>query len=172
MGFPTINRFDKNFIERTRKNLEESEKFDNDFTFLINTLVGLLILPNEKLKRGVFRKYDPFKKKVKDVPALKNMFTNRKITIVQNREVVIDKAMIFSNDGTPKKILDTPVHELLSKIRNSIAHFQIEPTRSGDKWEGILLKNEYRGNQTLHLYLTQRELKELALYISGKYLSM
>jgi len=171
MGYPTTKFFDLNFIRRTRENLEKEGEFEHDFTFLINTLVGLLILPNEKLKKGRFMRYNPFKKKICEVPKLNRMFNKRKVTICQEGTKEIYKVSIWQNNGIEKDISKVPVYEVLSKIRNSIAHFGIEPTRVGDKWDGVILRNIHNGNLTFEVYLTQLELKELAIYISDKYLT-
>ena len=51
MGYPTIDKFDIKFIERTKQNVKEFDKL-NKFTHLINSLVGLIFIPNEFHKKG------------------------------------------------------------------------------------------------------------------------
>ena len=43
MGYPTIDKFDIKFIERTKQNVSEFDK-TNKFTHLINSLVGLIFV--------------------------------------------------------------------------------------------------------------------------------
>lgn len=57
MGYPTIDKFDIKFIERTKQNVKEFDK-PNKFTHLINSLVGLIFIPNEFHKKGR-RTYKP-----------------------------------------------------------------------------------------------------------------
>lgn len=51
MGYPTIDKFDIKFIERTKQNVTEFDK-PNKFTHLINSLVGLVFIPNEFNKKS------------------------------------------------------------------------------------------------------------------------
>jgi hypothetical protein len=50
MGYPTIDKFDIKFIERTKQNVKDYDK-QNKFTHLINSLVGLIFIPNEFNKK-------------------------------------------------------------------------------------------------------------------------
>jgi hypothetical protein len=45
MDYPSVNDFDKNFIKRTIENLDGKVK--NTFTHLLNSLLGLIILPRQ-----------------------------------------------------------------------------------------------------------------------------
>jgi hypothetical protein len=51
MGYPTIDKFDIRFIERTKDNLSTFQR-PNAFTHLINSLVGLIFIPIEFHKKG------------------------------------------------------------------------------------------------------------------------
>lgn len=52
MGYPTIQNFDIVFVKRT---LENTENYNGEYTFtmLVNSLLGLIILPNEYNIKGL-----------------------------------------------------------------------------------------------------------------------
>ena len=171
MGYPEIVAFDHVFIKRTKSILKQNNS-KYDFTLLINSLVGLLILPNEYYKNKKAKpRFDPFKGKIADLKdPLKSIFSEDKITIHQDSEIEIQKCVFRTNEGSVKQANQVLIYELMSKLRSSIAHFNIQPTRSGNDWEGVLLKNTNRNNiTTMELYLKQNELKDIIFYIIEKY---
>ena len=74
MGYPTIDKFDIKFIERTKQSVAKFDK-PNKFTHLINLLVGLIFIPNESNKKGKRTyKIDFLNKPISDYKTLSDIF--------------------------------------------------------------------------------------------------
>ena len=69
MGYPATDVFDIKFIERTRQNLEEF-KGTNNFTNLINNLIGLIFIPHEYNNKGLRKSLGFLNKKVSEIFAV------------------------------------------------------------------------------------------------------
>lgn len=170
MGYPSINEFDKNFIKRTLKNLEC--QVENTFTHLLNSLLGLIILPRQWNLQGR-REATFFNKRISEFSELTYLeeithYTNEEGNVVEIN--VLEMKPVNASNITLKNIID--------KMCHSIAHQAIRPTNNGEKWEGVIFRNY--GNDTstslwndeydFQLYLTQRQLDQFVKFISAKYL--
>lgn len=171
MGYPTITNFDVNFIKRTKENLKCD--VTNKYTHLMNSLIGLIILPRQYFEQGKSSR----------------AFYNLKISEV--RELQFLEGSVTYNDeyGTNLKIrklhhkhisfTDISVGDLLARFRNAVAHQSLRPTSEGDEWKGVIFRNystearsaKWQDNYDLQIYLTMKELMVLCNYISDCYLS-
>ena len=139
MGYPTVALFDKEFIERTKEIVQTYTQQNREFTLLINCLLGLLVLPNEYIIKNKLKETERFKQKIEFFPKnIKKIFADS-ITICQdNNEIQMKKCIFCTNKGYEKSSLQIPFSELLGKLRNSIAHLNIQSTRAS-KTNGMVL---------------------------------
>ncbi len=158
MGGIKKDKFDIEFIKRTTSVIEE---YDGKFnvTLLVNCLLGLLILPHEYYNK---KNYSFLEEDIEKIPEIKNIIVPEKLTFnptkKKNGEIVPDRKSL--------KIL-------LNKIRNGIAHQNIEAINQDDNWSGVSIWNCYplkSNNIDMKIELTSRELKDFALFISNKYI--
>jgi len=175
VGYPKISKFDKLLIDRTIKNLE-NYRGDYDFTFLLSQTLALLILPVEFYKRGLQLKYDFLNKKIENKKLINIFNTKKEVRLCSENDKVFKrkKAYFRTNKGVEKDLSKIKAKELFSKLRNSIAHWGITPVKSGNSWEGVILINKHKNKEkkvveTMDVYLTKNELKELCLYIAKKW---
>lgn len=175
MGYPTVKNFDISYIKRTLENLN---KFDgeNNFTMLFNSLLGLLILPNEyNIKKARTYSFDFFKQKITSYSVLKDIFLIKDITLVNedNEEYKQRKFFWLSNSNMELQPKNIKLGELIRRIRNGVAHFGIIPTKEGDIWKGVIIRN-YPDDDSEHfnleIYFEESELKAFAELIANKYL--
>jgi hypothetical protein len=135
-------------VERTKELLqntyEEIKKTSQlEVSFLINCLLGLVVMVAES-KKG--------KGLVKDKEFLRNI---RKINIKYKESLAEKEYQWF-----------------LKKMRNAIAHQNIDPINENGKWTGAKMWNETKdGIRDFEISLTNTELKELALNIANDYLN-
>jgi hypothetical protein len=170
MGYPTISQFDVNFIQRTRENLKC--EVTNRYTHLMNSLLGLIVLPRQYFEQGKTNK-DFYKLRVLQTPELN--FLKGKTTY--NDE--------FGSNIEISKLVDQhrPVDELtigalMQRLRNCIAHQSIRPTSENGEWKGMIFRNystekraaAWQDNYDLQVYVTMRELKQLCEYLTDSYL--
>lgn len=173
MGYPEVTKFDKIFLERTLENIESMGKCKNNFTLLVNSMLGLLILPNEYLNKNKYKNIKVFSQKINDIQEIKGIFRKEDIVIMQDIEKKISKCIFRTNENIEKPAGEIPLKEVLSKMRNAFAHFGIEPTKMGNDWHGILLTNVNKsGVKTMEIYLEKDELQNLVNYIVKCYLTI
>jgi hypothetical protein len=177
MGYPTIDKFDIKFIERTKENLSEFKPSYN-FTHLINSLVGLIIIPNEFNKKGKRTfKFDFLNKPISDYKTLSRIFTGE-VTLINEQGNKFQQRKFFTKDKNenPKTIEETTIGELVRLFRNGIAHSNITPVADGLNWKGIIVKNfksaakEKVDDYNFEAYLSQNELLQFATFIASEYL--
>ncbi len=170
MGYPSINDFDKNIINRTIENLDGTVK--NTFTHLLNSLLGLIVLPRQWNLQGR-RKIEYLDRPLSEFSELRFLNDNASYMDDDGNDVEI-KVLELKPDVrttiTLKKIID--------KLRHAVAHQAIRPTKDGTNWEGVIFRNYTNDNATsawnndydFQLYLTQSKLEMFARFISTKYL--
>lgn len=177
MGYPTIDKFDFRFIERTIDNVRAS-KSPNTFTHLINSLIGLIFIPTEfNKKRRRTYSIDFLNKSVSDYELLTEIFTGE-VNLRNERGQLFKQTKFFRRDGLGEKatLKNTTVGELVKLFRNGIAHQNIIPVGEGDRWRGIIVRNfqnerkERRQDFNFETYLTHGELEQFALFIAEEYL--
>ena len=177
MGYPTIDKFDIKFIERTKANVR-SFKSPNKFTHLINSLLGLIFIPNEFNKKGK-RKYkiDFLNKPISEFEQLSKIFTGQSNLTDEQFQPFIQEKFYFKNNRNIEQSTDnTTVGELLRLFRNGIAHQNIIPVAEGDYWKGIIVRNyrnkkdEKNKDYNFETYLNQNELRLFATFIADEYI--
>ncbi|RAR70625.1 HEPN family nuclease [Flavobacterium aciduliphilum] len=177
MGYPTIDKFDIKFIERTKQNVKEFDK-TNKFTHLINSLVGLIFIPNEFHKKGRRTyKVDFLNSFISNYPELEKIFTGE-VTIENElgNQIIQNKFFYRDNKGNQRTIYNTELGELVRLFRNGIAHSNIIPVSEGNYWKGIIVKNfenktkEKNNDFNFETFLNQKELRVFATLIADEYL--
>ena len=175
MGYPKIADFDKTIIKRTKENLKNAA-IKYDFTQLLNSLLGLIVVLHQMKVQGK-RKMAFFEKKISDY---------KKLDFLKDKDTFNDeqKNQSFKEITTEKLIRQyikydkIKIEDLIECMRNGIVHYGIRPTKDGDDWEGIVIRNYTKDNQIpkwsdnykFQIYLTQSELKELCILLTDEYL--
>ncbi|NOT48135.1 MAG: hypothetical protein HOP17_10365 [Acidobacteria bacterium] len=181
MGLPSIENFDVSFIQRTSDNLKDYNG-PNDFTMLLNSLLGLIVVPNETSEGREFT-FDFLGKSLTEFKELKPIFLKNAERLLKGSEEVEQKKFFWlSRSNNERDVSDITLREFLKRMRNGVAHFGITPIalpESKKEWCGVILRN-YRedeqgdGTKTetmnFEVCLMQGELEALADLISQKYL--
>jgi hypothetical protein len=169
MGYPTISQFDKNFIARTIENLNGDVK--NTYTHLVNSLLGLVILPRQW---NVLGKRTPEFFNYKVIDCIDLLFLSEVTTFSDEKSVSHE---ISKLEFRGKEYEEITLKDVIDKLRHSIAHQSIRPTQEEDKWRGIIFRSypndliaaQWGDNYSLQLYLTESELRKLVLFIAERY---
>jgi hypothetical protein len=178
MGYPTIDKFDIKFIERTKEYVKKSV-LPNTFTHLINSLVGLIFIPNEFHKKGK-RTYvvDFLNKPISEYQKLSEIFSGE-VTLSNELGEPFQQLKFFrkNSNNNRKTIEETTVGNLVRLFRDGIAHSNITPIAEGVHWSGIIVKNfenhkkEDVNDFNFEVYLNQHELNIFATFIADEYLN-
>lgn len=176
MGYPTIDKFDIKFIQRTKENVAKFNG-DNKFTHLLNSLIGLVFVPHEFNNKGRKFKDNFLNKPISDYPTLTKIFSGViLLTDEQGQQFQQRKYYYINNEGQEQTIQTTTVGNLVRLFRNSIAHQNITPVAEGEYWKGIIVKNyknkadTIAGNFNFEAFLNQKEVRLFATFISDEYL--
>ena len=159
MGYPTISQFDVVFIQRTRENLQCN--VTNNYTHLMNSLLGLIVLPRQYFEQGKANK-NFFKIKVLESAELN--FLQGKTTYNDEFGANIDIDKLVDNH---RPLANLTIGTLMARLRNCIAHQSIRPTSENGEWKGIIFRNyssekrsaKWEGNYDLQVYVTMKELR-------------
>ena len=116
------NTFVKDFVKRTYRNLEHIEQSYScnvddvyEFTQLVNSLLGLLVIPQEK-ERG----------------RINNDYVSEGILLLLQRSIILDD---YNNDS---------FNEILRHMRNAIAHGSIEVSSTNGEISSIKFTDRNR----------------------------
>lgn len=177
MGYPTIERFDIEFIKRTKSNVEEFDD-GNKFTHLINSLLGLIFIPNEFHKKQK-RTYtiDFLNQKISEYEILKNIFSGEIILTNEQGITFNQKKFYYKNREQLKTIDETTIGDLVRFFRNGIAHSNIIPVSEGQYWKGIIVRNftsfekEKNNDFNFEVFLNQKEVRLFATLIADLYIN-
>lgn len=175
MGYPSTDVFDIKFIERTKKNLEDFNG-DNNFTNLINSLVGLIFIPHEYNNKGRRKNLQFLKLKISEIEDLKTIFTFQSIDVKVDGRVEKFPKFQYRKGGRNLNLENIEVQDLLRLVRNSIAHANLIPFGEDNVWSGIIMKNfqdkkkEKKDKYNFITVLRRKELKTFAIIISNLYL--
>ena len=168
-----INDIKKDFVERTLKLLETQNNLKFDTTFLLNCLLGLLVavyeFEDEDKKESIFNKninqefleYIPdnieyFKAK-DDFEKVSNRLKVKRYNIeLKGKNSIQEKTQLW----------------YLEKIRNSIAHININPINRDKKWASVELFNEHSYGKDFSVEYSNEDLKKFAVYIAKRYLNI
>ncbi len=179
MGYPKIAKFDKEFASRTLANVENFEH-TNSFTHLINSLIGLIIIPRQfNLTKARKYKVDFLKINIADCPEICALFDGEEELIDEAGTKYKQPKFFFKDKNGARTINDTNVGELVSLFRHGIAHSNITPVSddSGVHWKGIIVKNyknqsdEKNGDYNFQTFLDQDGLRHFATYIAKQYVA-
>ena len=167
-----ITKYEIEFVERTKdllnNNFSDFQNKDKEVTFLLNCLLGLIITVSENEKRSNLT----FKGKIDDtflsnipdkVGFIKKTRNNIELTDNQSTE-------IKTNVGHKTDLKDCTKLWFVNKLRNGIAHQNIEGINDNGKWIGLKLWNTNNDLKDFEIIFTIEELKNLALSIADEYI--
>ncbi len=175
MGYPTIDKFDIKFIQRTKENVAEF-KGNNKFTHLLNSLVGLIFVPHEFNNKGKTFKENFLKKSVSEYKTLSDIFSGTTQLTNEQGQQFQQRKFFYKTKAGDQTIQTTTVGDLVRLFRNAIAHQNITPVAEGDYWKGIIVKNyknqtdRKNDNFNFEAFLNQKEVRLFATLISDEYL--
>lgn len=181
MGLPSITNFDISFIERTKSNLEDY-KGEFDFTMLLNSLFGLIVVPKESREDRQFT-FDFLSKKLNEFKVLDDIFREQSHRVIKDgKGVEFPKFFWLSDKDIKFEFKDVTVDALLSRMRHGVAHFGFTPIACPERqseWCGVIVENWRENKQgdgtsrktlNFQMCLLQSEIRVLADFISQKYL--
>ena len=152
-----IAHYEREFVERTRQILK-TYKGKYKLSNAINCTLGLIVLPNEMLDAFPNPIWD---KPITDIAELAYLRIKRFEPIQRKRRNLLEYF--------PKTL-----KVLLKKIRNGLAHQNIEPVNNvHGLFTGIIVRNYFSdavGDLDLEIEFNRKELEQFALFIAGKYL--
>lgn len=153
MGY--INSFHTEHVIRTLENLARYHG-EYEFTQLINSLSGLLILPVEYIKEYKSGGNAP----LSDISGIR--LNRLRMSFLDS---INDK--LYYNLKNP----DLTFKRFLELIRNCFSHMHIEPINEGDFFSGIIIwNNNDKGDRTFEMIFKKKELKEFIIYIAELFL--
>jgi HEPN pEK499 p136 len=151
------------FVQRTMANVTRYRgKFE--FTNLLNCTLGLIILPYEKGIKGI--QQQPFwSTNLDEIP-------NRPTFQIHRFEPIKSE-----RDGN-RIYYGKTLEVLLRKIRNGLAHQNVQPLNQNGQFECVEIKNYFtkdhqkRDDPDLHIRFSEKELEDFALFIANEYLKL
>jgi len=166
-----LKNYKIDFIKRTNEILEDNfESFrekDREITLLLNCLLGLIVTisENEKKEKKVFKNNidDCFLALIPD-----------KLGFIVNKKVETDliseqNATLTVSIGHKKDLKGRSQLWFINKIRNCIAHQNIEAINDDGKWVGVRLWNTKNSTKDFEIIFTVKELKSFATTLSERY---
>ena len=149
MGIPS-GSYDIELIRRTKR-LLETYNGEFNLTLLMNSLLSLIVLPQQHNSR--IRKLN---------------FMNQELAVMEDIDYILNCNNYYFNPRNYNEDLKN----LLNRIRNGIAHQRIETISENGIWRGVIIEDfDRQGNLGLHLELTTAELRRFALFIADNYLN-
>jgi hypothetical protein len=150
-----INHFHIEHVIRTLDNLA-NYKGEYEFTMLINSLSGLLILPVEYIKERKAGEITP-------LSDISNIRLNRfRLSFLDS----INDEYYFN-----LKNPELTFRKFLFLIRNSFSHMNIQEINNHQSFTGIKIWNKNGNNEkTFEMIFTYKELKDFIIYISELFL--
>lgn len=153
-----MKRFEIEFAERTKEILEDYEgKYE--LSNLLNCTLGLVVLPYERLNDNQQAFWDT---ELDEVPNLPSFTTHHFEPICSAKK------------GSVKKLYPKTLRVLLQKIRDGLAHQNIEPVNGDGAFEGVIIWNLFdRGGlkqRDMKVEFSKNELKSFALFIADAYM--
>jgi hypothetical protein len=167
------------FVKRTREILQEKfRQFEQDgreVTFLLNCLLGLIVTVSENAQNAN-PKLEVFKDNLDD----------DFLALVPDKIGFVEQIQVDDNfdlTETSPTLLNAQVRHkadlkgknklwLLKKIRNAIAHQNIQAVNEAGKWVGVRLCNKPNAKtKNFEVVFKIDELRKFAIELSNKYLS-
>jgi hypothetical protein len=150
-----ITRFEVEFVERTQRILIEYSG-EYKLTNLLNCMIGLIVLPNERAQNDFPTLWE---RDIKDIP----IYSDLKINIFNPIRGKDRNTGVIDYYPTTLKVF-------LRKLRNSIAHQNIEPINEGGLFVGAVFRNKIFGVADFESEFRRRELEAFANFIANQYL--
>jgi hypothetical protein len=167
-----IKNYKIEFVERTKDLLNDNfsyfENKDKEVTFLLNCLLGLIINVSENEKKSNIA----LKGKIDDA-FLSNLPNKIGFTIkVSGKNELTNDSLteIMTKVGHKNDLRNYTKLWFVNKLRNGIAHQNIEGINENGKWIGLKLWNTNNDLIDFEIVFTINELKKLALKIADDYL--
>lgn len=166
-----IENYRIDFVARTKEILEQYfDKFEKDnreFTFLLNCLLGLIVTVTEYEKR----RNNIFRGRIDD--SLLELIPER-IGFIKEYDAAditdVSLTKLQVTIGHKNDLKEKDKLWFFKKIRNSIAHQNIERINEDRKWIGVRLWNENSSKKDFEIVFTVEEMKRLAVYLADRYL--
>jgi HEPN pEK499 p136 len=170
----SIKNYKIDFVKRTKELLQDNfddfiEK-DKEVTFLLNCLLGLIITvsENEKKTNLAFQGLidDDF---LSFIPEKVGFFIKgqHKQDLTQT-----DLTNLQTRVGHKTELKECKKLWFINKLRNGIAHQNIEGINDKNIWVGLRLWNTYNDVKDFEIVFTIEELKKLSIKIVDEYLSL
>ncbi len=177
MGYPTLQNFDIVFIRRTIDNLDRYDG-ENDFSMLLNSLLGLILLPNEyNIKEKRKFSFEFLNQSIDNFSEIRSIFNTSEIEFSCDgeRSSLRNKFSWLTRSKNEILITKITLGQFLRRLRNGIAHFGIIPTKNGEDWEGVIIRNHSKDSRGVlfcdfEIYFKKNELKTFAKFIGKKYI--
>jgi hypothetical protein len=167
-----IKNYKIDFVSRTKDlldhNFEDFKNKDKEVTFLLNCLLGLIVNVSENEKKSNV--------------SLKDNIDDNFLSLIPDKIGFILKDEI-SQDLTKSDLTDIKVgigHKsdlksctklwFVNRVRNGIAHQNIEGINNKKIWVGLRLWNINNKKKDFEVIFTIEELRKLALQIAEEYL--
>jgi hypothetical protein len=148
-----ITDYEREFVERTQAILQNYGG-EYQLTNAINCMLGLIILPNEMLKRSQSPKWGLPIAEIQEL----NFLRIRQFKPIRGKRNGVTEYF-------PKTL-----KVFLKKVRNGLAHQNIKPINMNGFFTGIEIKNYHRNIVDLEVEFSRQELEQFALFIAGEYL--
>ena len=147
--------YDVDFVERTKHVLAE---YDGEYrlTVLLNCLIGLIILPNERSQRNIPELWNI---NIEDIPLCSDLKINI-FNPIKGRNRNTGEITYY-----PKTL-----KIFLKKMRNGIVHQHIEAINEKSFFVGVKISNLYDSDCDLEVEFRREELTKFALFIADQYL--
>jgi hypothetical protein len=156
-----MNNFDIDFVRNTKEVLVEyGGKYD--VSNLLNCTLGLIILPYERVKATNQPFWETKIDRFKDLPP----FELRCFKPIKGR----------NRKTRTLEYYPETLEFLLKKIRNGLAHQNIEPVAESKIFKGVIIRNYYgeapHRVMDLEVEFSKEQLKGFALFIAEQYLRL
>jgi len=167
-----ITNYPIDFVKRTKDLLNDNFDYfkdkDSEVTFLLNCLLGLIVNVSENEKKS----NKTFKGKIDD-DFLSNLPEKIGFIINNSNDNEISNINLFeinTNIGHKEDLKTRTKLWFINKLRNGIAHQNIEGINENKKWVGLKLWNTNSDIKDFEIVFTIDELKKLSLMIANDYL--
>ncbi|RXK61601.1 hypothetical protein ESA94_00880 [Lacibacter luteus] len=168
-----IKNYKIDFVTRTKEllndNFADFKSKDKEVTFLLNCLLGLIVNVSENEKKSKLT----FNGKIDH--AFISLLPDKVGFIIKKRhsEDLTDERVekIETKIGHKSDLKSQDKFWFINKLRNGIAHQNIEGINEANKWVGVKLWNTYNEERDFEIIFTVDQLKSLALKIADDYLT-
>ena len=168
-----IRKYPLDFVKRTMKLYDTlyNEALDNDLevTLLLNCLLGFIVAIKESDQNNKIPKFNKkiYKLKKEDTDAIPTDIKYREPNLNDNRDNVYKYDLIFDYGHL---ITQKNMYFLISEIRNSIAHQNIEIENKNGKVKNIIFYC-YDKNKVIYFEVkfTIKKLKDFSLFLANNY---